>query len=102
MSSFVIISKFCYSQQGSHSMDTKRPKLLFGSHETSPIARTGDTVLVESREMTFRGRRGKDDKKYIAPLTRILTHSLYVGWDVVIIQQRCTKLFLLRYTWSFC
>jgi hypothetical protein len=34
-------------------------RLLFGSHETSPIirlgnARTGDTVLVKSREMTGR------------------------------------------------
>jgi len=63
MSSFVIISKFCYSQQGSHSMNTKRPKLLFGSHETSPIARTGDTVLVESREMTGRREGGEKGQR---------------------------------------
>ncbi len=37
MSSFVIVSKFSYSQQGSDRMNTKRPTLVFFLGPTKPL-----------------------------------------------------------------
>ncbi len=71
MSSFVIISKFCYSQQGSERLNTKRPTLVFFLGNTKPLLSPAPAIQCsESREMTFRGEKGSRRQKIHCPFDK--------------------------------
>jgi hypothetical protein len=88
-------TKFCLYQRG---LNTKRLTLVFFLAPTRNLsnhmdrqARTGDTVLVKSREMTGRsqtlpwwlkGRGGKDDRKQNTLATLACTNSNDFNQDI--------------------